>query len=143
MGLNMSLVFKLGSIEDLGKLYEAMKQAQTLQEKIKLENELKDLSKRRDVLQSELKGLKQEINKLSPSEKLSELKDTMKELEEETSSFDRDRETLADEVMAETEDTEPQPAEEEQTEGASANDERFIVEEREGAVQEEERPTDV
>ena len=139
----MSLVFKLGSIEDLGKLYEAMKQAQTLQEKIKLENELKDLSKRRDVLQSELKGLKQEINKLSPSEKLSELKDTMKELEEETSSFDRDRETLADEVMAETEDTEPQPAEEEQTEGASANDERFIVEEREGAVQEEERPTDV
>ena len=140
----MSLVFKLGSIEDLGKLYEAMKQAQTLLEKIKLENELKDLSKRRDVLQSELKGLKQEINKLSPSEKLSELKDTMKELEEETSSFDRDRETLADdEVMAETEDTEPQPAEEEQTEGASANDERFIVEEREGAVQEEERPTDV
>ncbi len=141
----MSIVFKVQSIDDLGRLYEALKQAQTLQEKVKLEREIKDFRKRRDLLQSELKGLKQEINKLSPSEKISELKDTVKELEEETSSFDSDEETLAeDEVMAETEDTAPEEAEPEpQIEGASANDERFIVEEIDRPVQEEERPTDV
>ena len=142
MALNMSIVFKLQTIKDLGIFYEALRQAQTLQEKIKLDNEVKDLKRRKGILQSELNGLKQEINKLSPSEKLSELKDQGKEPEEETSAFEGDRGTLADDEV-EMEQPEPQITEEEQTEGAFASDERFIVEEREEAVQEEERPTDV
>lgn len=123
----MSIVFKLNSIEDLGKLYEALKQAMTLQEKVKLENQIRNLARTKENLQGELKILKDEIRELSPSElKVSE-KGNMKDEEDETSAFDADVETIV-------ELTEEGP----DIERVNANDERFIVEETREAVQERE-----
>ena len=64
--LDMSLVFKLNSIEDLGMLTAALKQVKTLQEMVKLERDVKTLTRQKKVLENELSSIKSEIHTLCP-----------------------------------------------------------------------------
>ena len=81
--LDMSIVFKLNSVEDLGMLTAALKQVKTLQEMVKLENDIKQLKWQKNVFQRELKEIKSEIHTLCPEKLLKSNIDEKKEDVEE------------------------------------------------------------
>lgn len=66
MLLDMSLVFKLNSVEDLGNLHDALKQTVTLQAKIKLEKDIKSLMRKKAVLEVEVEALTMEKKGMQP-----------------------------------------------------------------------------
>ncbi len=65
--LDMSVVFKLSSVEDLGRLHKALKTALTFQEEIKLKADIKELKELKYRLRSEIQGLRAEIVKIDPT----------------------------------------------------------------------------
>ena len=58
MGLDMSIVFKLTSLDDLKNLANALDETVTFQAKIQLEEEIKRLSKRKNKLTVEIEALR-------------------------------------------------------------------------------------
>jgi len=94
MGLNMNVVFNLSTVEELDQLCKALKETATLQAKLALEKEIRDLTQKKRHLQKQIEDLRKEKNELSPN-----LKD------EETG-----KKAAYDEEMAD--DEAPEPAEE-------------------------------
>jgi len=82
MGLDMSIVFKLTSLDDLKNLANALDETVTFQAKIQLEEEIKRLIKQKNKLKVELEALRMEKNGMAPPSK-------------------KDKEEAEDEVMAE------------------------------------------
>lgn len=72
--LDMSLVFKLNSVDDLGRLHKAMETSLTLQEEIKLKGDVMKLEGLKHRLENEIQLLRSEIVAIDPTraEKLNE-----------------------------------------------------------------------
>lgn len=68
MGLSMNVVFNLNSVDELINLGKALKEAATIQAKIQLEKDIRNLKIDRDELREEIKELRDTRNRLSPSE---------------------------------------------------------------------------
>ena len=81
--LDLSLVFKMRTVEDLGNFYAAIKQTMTLQEQLALEKKVRSLKQEMDQLSSEVNKLRSERDKLLPEDQKGTLKDEDKELEVE------------------------------------------------------------
>lgn len=103
MSLDMSIVFKLNSLEDLDNLTQALKQTATLQAKIKLEQQIKRLAKEKAALRIEVEALKMEKHGLQPpsDEKKAIAEKEEEEDEERPSSLRRDGERLIDLITEE------------------------------------------
>ena len=126
--LDMSLVFKLTSIEDLGMLTAALKQVKTLQEMIKLERDVKTLTRQKKLLENELAGIKKEIHTLCPERliKSDEKKDTEPEPSaDEAESVEEEEE--GDLRVEEAVEEAPSSLIEERTDGAQQEEEETIV----------------
>jgi len=113
--LDMSLVFKLNSVEDLGLLHAALKQIKTLQEMVKLENDIRQLKGQKNILQNELKEIKSEIHTLCPEKLL------------KSNEMDKEPESSADEAEIEEFQRPPSSLIEERTDGAPQEEEESIV----------------
>lgn len=115
--IDMSLVFKLTSVKDLGRLHKALDTALTLQQEVKLKGDVMKLEGAKRRLEHELEGLKAEINVLCPGKniKLNKSDDDEKKEEEDTEVEEFEPEP------AEQEAEMPQPdvAQDERTEGPS------------------------
>jgi len=119
MGLDMSVVFKLSSVEDLENLTNALKQTVTFQAKLQLEREIKNLNERRIALRVEVEALrmeKQGLRKPSDNEKSEAILELAKEDSEEgPSALIRDSERLIErlaedpEEATDREQTDPSP----------------------------------
>lgn len=95
--LDMSLVFKLNSIEDLSMLTAALKQVKTLQEMVKLERDVKTLRRQKKLLENELAGIKSEIHTLCPERGL--IKSNISEdMDKEVEPSVEEEETMEDET---------------------------------------------
>lgn len=71
--VNINLVFNIHSIEELGQVYNALKETATLQAKLALEKQIRELSQDKKRLEKEIKDLKRERDKLAPETKESGL----------------------------------------------------------------------
>ena len=111
-GLDMSIVFKLTSLDDLENFSRALKEAATLQAKIQLEDEIKNLNREKTKLRVDIEALKMEKHGLTTSSEL-EKSDAGKEMDEEEN---RPRTTLRDESTTLIEEITEEPAEEENVE---------------------------
>ena len=105
----MNIVFKLRTVEELGSLHKALEETMTLQKKFELEQEIKKLEKTRREVRAEIRKLREEADKLLPEDQ----KRTLKSNPED------------DECEEEVELPRPSSSGNERT---NANDERFIVE---------------
>lgn len=134
--LEMSLVFKLSSIEDLSMLTAALKQVKTLQEMVKLENDVRQLKGQKNILQDELREIKGEIHTLCP-EKL------IKSDEKDVEKMDVEPENTEDLVETVEEDTTENRATVELERPAFAHEEAApsLIEERTDGAQQEEEET--
>jgi len=108
----MSIVFKLTSLDDLENFSRALKEAATLQAKIQLEDEIKNLNREKTKLRVDIEALKMEKHGLTTSSEL-EKSDAGKEMDEEEN---RPRTTLRDESTTLIEEITEEPAEEENVE---------------------------
>ena len=97
MSLDMSLVFKLNSVDDLGNLHEALKQTVTLQAKVKLEKEIKSLMRKKAVLEVEIEALAMEKQGMRPPTDDEKDKRVMKILQNAEETDDETTEESADE----------------------------------------------
>jgi len=97
MSLDMSLVFKLNSVKDLGNLYEALKQTVTLNAKIKLENDIKRLMMKKTVLEVEIEALTMEKQGMRPPTADEKDKIVMKILQNAEETDEETTEESADE----------------------------------------------
>lgn len=128
MALDISLVFKLSSVEDLGNLHTALKQTVTFQAKVQLEQEIKRLNRMKEELTVDVEALrmeKQGLQRPSDGEKANELTEATDKAEEEAteeerpSSFRRDSERLIERLTEsptesegeETVESDPEPQE--------------------------------
>lgn len=103
--LEMSIVFKLRSVDDLGNLHKALKETLTLQKMVKLEKEVAHLTRTHAQLTVEVNALemaKKGLDAPSEREKQIQVKKLMEDGEEEDRA---EEETVAFEVEL------PQPAE--------------------------------
>ncbi len=140
--LDMSLVFKLNSVEDLGLLHAALKQVKTLQEMVKLERDVKTLTRQKKLLENELKEIKSEIHTLCPERGLikSNISDEMDKEdpsveEEETMQEDRTENSATVELerpaeavrVNHVEETSQSPLIEERTDGDASQEDETIV----------------
>ncbi len=107
MSLRMNLNFNIESVSDLERVTEALKQATTLQAKIKLENQIRELKAEKEhvsqlvqKLRDEQQRLEKKLGKDLGVENAVKFKDTDKEDTEsgEPSSFDNEADRLIDEV---------------------------------------------
>lgn len=111
MGLNMNLVFNLSSVEELDQLCKALKETATLQAKLALEKQIRELNQTKKRLQKQVEDLRKERDKLSPKT----TKDTdmdKKELadeEEAPSSLRRDGEQIIERLVEGSEDVDVSP----------------------------------
>ncbi|MBU0847077.1 hypothetical protein KKH23_07775 [Patescibacteria group bacterium] len=117
MGLDMSVVFKLSSVEDLENLTNALKQTVTFQAKLQLEKDIKNLNERRAVLRVEVEALRMErhgLRKPSDNEKSEAMGELAKE-DEGPSALIQDSERLIErlaedpEEATDREQTDPSP----------------------------------
>ena len=107
MGLDMSIVFKITSLEDLKNLAGALEETVTFQAKIQLEDEIKRLAKKKAELKIDIEALRMEKHGLTPPSEL-EKTDAEKEIEEEEN---RPPTTLGDEASTLIEDITEEPIE--------------------------------
>ena len=134
--LDMSIVFKVTSVEDLGLLHAALKQVKTLQEMIKLERDVKTLTRQKKFLENELTGIKKEIHTLCPEKLIKsnildegdkdvepsvEEEETMEETTENRATVELERPAFAHE------EAEPSSLIEERTDGTSQEEEDETV----------------
>ncbi len=131
--LEMSLVFKLNSIEDLSMLTAALKQVKTLQEMVKLENDIRQLKGQKNILQGELKEIKSEIHTLCP-EKLIKSSDLIEseekmDVEPENSANEAETEGLVsfEAVRVEHVEEDAAPLIEERTDGDQQEEDATLV----------------
>ncbi|KKM62134.1 hypothetical protein LCGC14_1524810 [marine sediment metagenome] len=126
--LEMSIVFKVTSVEDLGLLYAALKQVKTLQEMVKLENDIRQLKGQKNILQNELKEIKSEIHTLCPEKLLKKESDEMdKEPESEEEETEATVELERPEAVRVEHVEEAAPLIEERTDGEPQEEEESIV----------------
>lgn len=111
MGIDLSIVHKITSLEDLKNLVQALDQTATFQAKIQLEAEIRRLAKRRDKLSVEITVLEMERDELQPhtEEKPATLKEVPMGEDEE-----RPRSTLAADSRRLIEEITEEPAEEQE-----------------------------
>ncbi len=135
--LDMSVVFKVSSVEDLGLLTAALKQVKTLQEMIKLEKDVKTLTRQKKLLENEIAGIKSEIHALCPERGLikSNISDDMDKTEpeaeeeltvEEDTTENRATVELERPAFAQ-EDAAPSSLIEERTDGAQQEEDETVV----------------
>lgn len=130
--MDMSLVFKLNSVEDLGLLHAALKQVKTLQEMVKLENDVRQLKGQKNILQDELRKIKSEIHTLCPEKLIkSDLINEKMDVEPENSANEAETEELERpsfeavrvDHVEDGEDAAPSSLIEERTDGAPQEEE--------------------
>ena len=116
-GIDMSIVFKITSLDALKNLCNALEQTVTFQAKIQLEDELKRLAKKKAELKIDIEALRMEKHGLMPPSEL-EKTDAAKEIEDEavplaaSSTLQDESATLIEELTEE-----PIEVEEENVEG--------------------------
>ena len=126
--LDMSLVFKLNSVEDLGLLHAALKQVKTLQEMVKLERDVKTLTRQKKLLENEIAGIRTEIYALCPEKlKLDEKTDPSEDDTEEVESVMEDVERIEERLRVEHEAA-PSSLIEERTDEAPQEEDETVVE---------------
>ena len=105
MGIDLSIVHKITSLEDLKNLVQALDQTATFQAKIQLEAEIRRLAKRRDKLRVEITALEMERDGLQPppNEKATTLKEDAEDEEEQRprSTLEADSRRLIEEITEE------------------------------------------
>lgn len=69
-GIDMSIVFKITSLEDLKNLAGALEETVTFQAKIQLEDEIKRLVKKKAELKIDIEALRMEKHGLTPPSEL-------------------------------------------------------------------------
>ena len=94
----MNLVFNLNSVEELDQLCKALKETATLQAKLALEKEIRDLNQKKRHLQKQVEALRKEKNELRPETSKDTDMDKKEDAEEE---IEAESEPYPDEVATE------------------------------------------